>query len=67
MKRHLTANIDFVLSMSDEKLAKIFDAPVSEIRSELLENKAKGHKLIPSDGCEGFCPVNGCPGHRIDF
>ena len=26
----------------------------------------KGHKLIPiGDGCEGFDPITGCPGHSL--
>ena len=35
-----------------------------EARSALKALQAKGQKVIPMTGCEGFCPINGCPGHE---
>ncbi len=37
----------------------------AEIRADLKERLGRGEKLIPSEGCDGFDPVNGCPGHPI--
>jgi len=68
IKRHLTMNIDHVLSLSDKYLEDIFaslDISGKEIRKGLEDDKKKGHKLIGSKGCDGFCPINGCPGHEV--
>lgn len=64
MKRHVSCSIDFVLTFDDEKLGEIFEGDGKEIRAELEERKQNGEKLIGSDGCEGFSPVTGCPGHK---
>lgn len=38
-----------------------------EVRAEIAELQAKGHKLIGSDGCEVFDPFGGgCPGHKVE-
>lgn len=72
-KRHLSTNIDGLLRNYKGRKINIFTEengrtiPDSEVRKELAELKAKGHKLIPSDDCEGFDPFGGgCPGHPID-
>lgn len=65
MKRHVCVNIDAILKFTDEKLGDIFEGDGTEIRDELLERKANGERLIGADGCEGFDPVTGCPGHKI--
>ena len=37
-----------------------------EARAYLAECQAKGYKLIPRDGCDGFDPFDkGCPGHPV--
>jgi hypothetical protein len=62
--RHLTANIDFMLSYSDRELANIYpNYHPKSIREELESRKANGELLIGSEGCEGFDPIKGCPGH----
>lgn len=60
---HISINIDYILGMTDKKLRRYFDMPAHEVRRELIQRKAAGHRLIGSDNCEGFDPVNGCPGH----
>lgn len=62
--RHVSCNIDYLLGYDDQYLSNIFEADGSEVRKELEERKANGELKIPSEGCEGFCPVNGCPGHE---
>ena len=64
MIRHVTCNIEFLLEKDNEWLGIIFEGDGAEIRKELEERKANGEKLIPSENCEGFNPVTGCPGHE---
>lgn len=62
--RHLVTNIDYLLNnFSDEKLSDFFQMNGKEARLELEERKAKGHKLIGSEGCETFDPIKGCRCH----
>lgn len=63
MKHHLSSSIEGLLMLSDKKLEDLFQMKGSEVRKELLERQSKGELLIPSANCEGFCPINGCPGH----
>lgn len=64
-KRHLSTNIDYLLNQSNKWLSNIFEGDGAEIRQELEERKSKGELLIGSEGCEGFDPVKGCPGHPL--
>jgi hypothetical protein len=49
--------------LDDENGKQISD---KEARRIIAELQAKGHKLLPGDGCEGFDPFGGgCPGHEI--
>jgi hypothetical protein len=64
MIRHVTCNIDYLLGQDDQYLGTIFEGDGDVIRKELEERKANGELKIGSEGCEGFCPVNGCPGHK---
>lgn len=64
MTRHVSMNIDTALSFDDEEIGQMFSGNGAEIRKELEERKANGELKIGSEGCEGFCPVNGCPGHK---
>lgn len=61
---HLQASIEGLLSLSNYRLGKMFDRHGATIRKELKERLAKGEKLIGAEGCEGFDPVTGCPGHK---
>jgi len=71
-KYHLSTNIEGLLRnmkgrkinfLSDDSGREMTD---TEARRSLAELQAKGHKLIGSDGCEGFDPFGGgCPGHPI--
>lgn len=65
MRRHVSININFLLTQDDETLGEMFSGNGAEVRAELEERKANGEVKIGSEGCEGFCPVNGCPGHPI--
>ena len=71
-RRHLSTNIEGMLNFMKGKKITFFDDengnPMTdtEARKEIAELQAKGHKLIPSNGCEGFDPFGGgCPGHPI--
>ena len=72
--KHLSTNIEGLLrNMKGRKMTGLFDDengdPMSdkEIRKNLADEQAKGHKLIGSDGCEGFDPFGGgCPGHQVE-
>lgn len=65
MKRHIVTNIAGILKQPNSMLARLFDMNGKEAREELLRLQAMGHKYIPSEGCEGFDPINGCPGHPV--
>tara|TARA_R110000772_G_scaffold39253_1_gene92329 strand:- start:124 stop:360 length:237 start_codon:yes stop_codon:yes gene_type:complete len=68
--KHVCINIAGLLRNMKGKKITFFDDengnPMSdkEVRKNLAEEQAKGHKLIGSDNCEGFDPFGGgCPGH----
>lgn len=63
--RHLTINIAYLLNCSDKELELYFEGRANDIRRDLENRKAKGHLKVGSQNCEGFCPVNGCPGHPV--
>jgi hypothetical protein len=70
--RHLSTNIEGLLRNYKGRKINIFTdddgntMSDSEVRKEIAELQAKGHKLIGSDGCKGFDPFGGgCPGHSI--
>ena len=60
---HMSASIEGLLRYKPAFLGKLFNMNGKEAKAELLALKAKGHKLIPSDNCDNFCPENGCLGH----
>lgn len=53
-----------LLRLKDSQLSRLLEMNAREARKELMIRKAKGDKLIPSDGCDNFCPVKGCLGHE---
>jgi hypothetical protein len=61
----LHMSIDRALAMTDDELQSMFGSFASDIRHELEQRKDKGEELIGSEGCEGFDPVTGCPGHEV--
>lgn len=70
--RHMSTNIEGLLRNFKGRKINIFvddngrTIPDKEVRKELAELQAKGHKLIGSDNCKGFDPFGGgCPGHPI--
>ncbi len=72
MLRHMSTSIDGLLSLSDKDLATWLDyiqddegkhPTLAELREYLNEEKAKGHRLLPSPECDNFDPVKGCLGH----
>jgi hypothetical protein len=68
MKYHLSASIEGLLkNCTTKKLGKLFNMPGLEAKKELLRLKAKGHTLIPAEGCDNFDPFeHGCLGHLDD-
>jgi hypothetical protein len=62
---HVSMRIDRALSMTDTEIQLMFGGFASDIRHELEGRKEKGEVLIGSEGCEGFDPVTGCPGHEV--
>lgn len=70
---HLSTNIEGLLrNMKGRKINFFNDddgnrMSDSQVRIEIAELQAKGHKLIPSGDCEGFDPFGGgCPGHPVE-
>lgn len=58
---HLTTNIAGLMrNCTDKKLGDLFDEDGAEVRIELQKLLDKGHKLLPSEGCKHFYPVEGC-------
>ena len=73
MIRHLSTSIDALLELSDYRLRRILCSvtddqgkhpKLGEFKKWLRNEKALGHKLIPSPECDNFDPVNGCLGHE---
>jgi len=65
MSRHcIHMRIDRALSMSDSQLQDLFGGFAPDIRHELEGRQEQGELLIGSEGCEGFDPITGCPGHE---
>jgi hypothetical protein len=71
-KRHISTSIDGLLALSDKELTRLLDSvqdekgnhpTLSEFKKYLNEEKAKGHRLLPSPECDNFDPVHGCLGH----
>jgi hypothetical protein len=52
--------------LSDEELASMFKMDGKEARSELMDRAAAGDIYIGSENCDGFDPINGCPGHKSE-
>lgn len=65
-RHHVQASIEGLLGLTNAQLSKMFDRHGPTIRKELKERLANGEKLIGAEGCEGFDPVKGCPGHPIE-
>lgn len=68
----MSTSIDGLLSLSDKDLTTWLDyiqddegkhPTLTELREYLNEEKAKGHRLLPSPECDNFDPVKGCLGH----
>ena len=60
-KYHLTTNIEGLMrNCTDSKLGKLFDMNGKEARKELQALLDKGHRLLPSDNCKHFDPIEGC-------
>ncbi len=62
-KHHISSSIGGLLKLSNLDLRQLFGFDGGKVREELLQRKANGELLIPSEGCEGFDPIKGCPGH----
>lgn len=56
--------IETALSLDDQQLGDMFCADPDKLRQHFEERKANGEILIGAEGCEGFDPVKGCPGHE---
>ena len=64
MIKHLTTKIEDALSMTDLQLFHLFGiTAINDFRKTLQVLKGKGWIYLGSEGCEGFNPVTGCPGH----
>lgn len=60
-KFHLTTNIQGLLNNHSTKwLGEFFGMEGSEAREELERLKAKGDRVIGSEGCTHFDPIEGC-------
>jgi len=69
---HLCTNIEGLLRNTKGKKINFFQDETGrtltdkEVRDNIKELQAKGHKLIGSGDCEGFDPFGGgCPGHPV--
>ena len=69
---HLSTSIDGLLALRDSELERMLQSvqdengqhpTLEEFKKHLNEEKAKGHRLIPSPECDNFDPVKGCLGH----
>ena len=72
-RRHISTSIDGLLALSDKDLSNLIVYSIrdnegnmptlSEFKKYLNEEKAKGHRLLPSPECDNFDPLKGCLGH----
>jgi len=69
---HLCTNIEGLLRNFKGRKINFFEddngMPISdkEVRKQIAELQAKGHKLIGPEDCEGFDPFGGgCPRHPV--
>ena len=68
---HLCIDIRGLLLRSDRELrgwikndeGKVLTA--REARLALMDELAKGRKVLPTGPCEGFSYETGCPGHEV--
>ena len=69
---HVSTSIDGLLSLNDRDLSNMLNIvqdengehpTLEEFRKYLNEEKAKGHRYLPSPECDNFDPVKGCLGH----
>lgn len=65
--KHLNANIEGLLRLTDTDLGNFLVCSGKKARKELLKLQAKGDVYIGSDECKGFDPVTGCPGHEDEI
>lgn len=64
MEYHMKANIEGLLRLSNQKLARLTGLHGKDVRKELKDRQKRGEKYIPCGECEGFDPIKGCPGHE---
>lgn len=58
---HMSTNIAGVMRNSTNKqLGRLFEMDGKQARKQLQELLNKGHKLLPSDKCKHFDPIEGC-------
>lgn len=69
---HVSTSIDGLLALRDNELSRMLNSiqdengehpTLEEFKKYLNEEKAKGHRLLPSPECDNFDPVKGCLGH----
>ncbi len=69
---HVSTSIDGLLALRDNELSRLLNSiqdengehpTLTEFKKYLNEEKAKGHRLLPSPECDNFDPVKGCLGH----
>jgi hypothetical protein len=74
MQMHISQSIEGALNMSEKVFNEVFEGVFSDdegkplsaeaARIELEKERALGHKLIRSAGCDNFDPIEGCLGHE---
>lgn len=71
---HLCLGISGALRMSKKEFRRVFDGSVTrndgsrmhleDFRQYLLDEQAKGHKVVPMCDCDNFDHKTGCKGHE---
>jgi hypothetical protein len=56
---HVQMEVKSALNMSDKALADWFGEPVTEVKTELLRQKASGRQWLHTEGCDNEDPVTG--------
>jgi len=70
---HMHISIKGALSMSDKDFKRSYKGvfsddsgrslSITEAKAELISELAKGHEIVPSNGCDNFDWKTGCKGH----
>lgn len=64
---HIDTKIESLLGLEELDLIEMFPKFQGNIRQHLQDRLDCGEVYVGSEGCDGFDPIKGCPGHDIEI